>query len=162
MYARTNYAFSKTITSLHGILGSKSGREILLAFVLTLVGFGAVQFAIDHDAANVYDPIITGFAKAIIFFFATVGFIAFASTLFVFAYYLTIGRQTLAYGRAFRIVFSFAISGLVTAAAFSLFYKGITETQFVETQYVPLSMTAFSDLDGFPDAHRWRFRRQGI
>ena len=168
MYARANYAFSKTMTSLHGILGTRSDREILLAFLLTLAGFGAVQFAIDHDAADVYGPIITGFAKAIIFFFTAVGFIAFTSTLFVFAYYLTIGRQTLAYGRAFRIVFSFAISGLVTAAAFNLFYEGLTETQFVERQYVPLFMTAFSDLDGLPDAQRWRhstrwpFRRQGI
>ena len=169
MYARANYAFSKTMTSLHGILGTRSDREILLAFLLTLAGFVAVQTAIDHGGADVYSPIITGFAKAIIFFFATVGFIAFASTLFVFAYYLTIGRQTLAYGRACRIVFSFAISGLATAAAFNLFCEGLAETQFVETQYVPLFMTAFRDLDGFPDGQRWRhsatrwpFRRPGI
>ncbi len=139
MYARLNYAFSKTLTFLRVVLGTKSTREILLAFVLTLFGFGAIQFAIDHDATNAYVPVVTGFAKATIFFFAAVGFLTFISTTFVFAYYSTLGRETpriTDWGRGWRIVLSFAIAGLLTAAAFNLFYEGLREIQFVAMEYV--------------------------
>ena len=139
MYARVNYAFNKTVTSLLAVLQTKINREILLAFVLTLIGFGAIQFAIDHDANNAYAPVVTGCAKATIFFFATVGFLTFLSIMFVFAYYSTLGRETpriTAWGRGWRIVFSFAVTGLLTAAAFNLFYEGLRQIQFVALEYV--------------------------
>jgi hypothetical protein len=139
MHTRVNYAVGKTVTSLHAVLATKSNREILLALVLTLIGFGAIEFGIDHGATNAYVPIVTGCAKATIFFFATVGFITFISTMFAFAYYTTLGRETpriTGWGRGWRIVFSFAITGLVTAAAFNLFYQGLREIQFVALEYV--------------------------
>jgi hypothetical protein len=142
MFARLVYAAGKTVKYLDTVLKSKGDYEILLGFVVTLIGFGAMHFAIVHDVNNVFAPVLTGCAVATVFFLSTIGFITFISIVFVFAYNFTVGpglgynsKSLSGRSRGWRIVLSFVVSGAVTAAAFDLFYEGLKEIPVVGTQY---------------------------
>ena len=142
MITRLDYAVVKTVKNLGTVLKTKGDYEILLAFVVTLFGFGAMQFAIVHDVDNIFAPVLTGCAVATVFFLSTIGFITFISTIFVFAYNVTVGPEPSfdlssmrGRSRGWRIVLSFVVSVAVTAAAFNLFYEGLREIPFVGTQY---------------------------
>jgi uncharacterized BrkB/YihY/UPF0761 family membrane protein len=142
MFPRLVYAVGKTVKNLDAVLKTKSDYEILLAFVVTLIGFGAMHFAIVHDVNNIFAPVLTGCAVATVFFLSTIGFITFISIIYVFAYNFTVGPERgfnpsslSRRSRGWRIVLSFVVSGAVTAAAFNLFYEGLKEIPFVGTQY---------------------------
>ena len=137
MYTRLVYAVNKTVEKLHVVFRTKIGYEIALAFMLTVAGFGAMQFVINHDVNNVFAQIIVGCAIGTVLFLSTIGFITFISIIFVFAYDFTIGPERgfnspklSGWSRGWRIVLSFAVSGAVTAAVFNLFYEGLKEIPF--------------------------------
>jgi hypothetical protein len=145
MYARFEFAFDKALRSLRAALSTQGNFGIVLAFLLTLIGFVGMQFAIDHDIDNVFTPIIVGFATATVFFFAAVGFVTFIATLFIFVYNLTINSDTnldlsswKGWSYGWRIVLSFIVSGAITAAVFNLFSQGLTEFPVLKTQYLIL------------------------
>jgi hypothetical protein len=138
MYTRLDYAVSKTVLNLRAVFRTETGYEIPLAFIVTLASFGAMQFAIEHNWKNIFTPIIVGGAIATVFFLSTVGFVTFASIIFLFAYNFTTGpepgfiRPKLSgWIRSWRIVLSFVASGVVTAAVFNLFYEGLKEIAFI-------------------------------
>jgi hypothetical protein len=139
VYERFDYAFNETLKNLQAVLRSNNDYVILLAFSLAVVGFGGMQIAINHDTGDVFTPIILGFAATTVLFLATIGFIAVICTLFVFSYSLSIGRDRgsslSASSRGWRLVLSFVVSGVLTAAVFNLFWDGIRDIPYVETQY---------------------------
>ena len=139
MQKRLVYAVNKTIKSLHAVLKTETGYEIPLAFMLTLAGFGALQFAINHDVNNVFAHIIVGCAIGTVLFLSAIGFITFICVVFVFAYAFTISSERgfnsprlRGWNRSWRIVLSFSVSGAVTAAVFNPFYEGLP---LLGTQY---------------------------
>jgi hypothetical protein len=145
MYARLEFAFGKALRSLKAALSTQGSFGIVVAFLLTLIGFIGMQIAINHNIDNVFEPIIVGFATATVFFFAAVGFVTFISILFVFVYNLTINRDTnldlsslRGWSYGWRVVVSFIISGAITAAVFNLFSQGLTEFPVLKTQYLIL------------------------
>ena len=139
MFARFDYAFNETVKNLQAALRPKNDFAILAAFTLTIIGFGGMQIAINHDTDNILTPIIIGFATTTMLFLATVGLITFICTLFVFAYSFTIGQD---YGPSlgvwslgWRVALSFVVSGILTALVFNLFWEGLRDIPYVETQY---------------------------
>ncbi len=62
MFKRLVYAVNKAVTNLRAVFRTKIDFEVTLAFMLTLAGFGAMQFAFNHDENNVFAPVIAGFA----------------------------------------------------------------------------------------------------
>ena len=134
MSNRLVYAVNMTVKNLHAVLKTKTGYEITLAFMVTLAGFVAMQFAFNHNINNVAAPVIVGFADGTVFFLSAVGFITVISVIFVFAYAFTVGQEhgfssprLSGWSRSWRIVLSFTVSGAVTAAVFNLFYEGLKE-----------------------------------
>ena len=134
MVKRLVYAVNTTVKNLHSVLRTKIEFEVTLAFMLTIAGFGAMQFAFNHDISNVFGPVIVGFAIGTIFFLSTIGFLTFIFVIFVFAYDFTVGPERgfssprlSGRSRSWRIVLSFTVSGAVTAAVFNLFYEGLKE-----------------------------------
>jgi len=139
--APLDYAFVQTAKRLRTALATKVKYEPLLAFAVTLVAFWAIQFAIDHNNGSIFIPFIVGGATAALFFFSTIGFVTFISIVFVFAYSLTVGRETRplsGWARGWRIVLSFLVAGCLTAAAFNLFCEGLQQFRFVGMQYITL------------------------
>jgi hypothetical protein len=134
MYKRLVYAVNRTATNLHAVFRTKIDFEVTLAFMLTIAGFGAVQFAINHDVNNVFAPLMVGFAIGTVFFLSAVGFTTVIFVIFVFAYAFTVGPERgfssprlSGWRRSWRIVLSFTVSGAVTAAVFNLYYEGLKE-----------------------------------
>lgn len=89
------------------------------------------QIVINHDTGDIFTSIILAFAGTAMLFLATIGFIAVIYTLFVFSYSLRIGRDggssRSASSRGWRLVLSFVLSGVLTAAVFNLFWEGIRD-----------------------------------
>ena len=142
MFTRLDYAVGKTVKNLSTMLKTKSEYEIILAFGVTLISFGAMQYAIDYDVGNIFAPVVIGCAVATVFFLSTIGFITFISTIFVFTYIFNVGPERgsklpslSGWSRGWRIVLSFVVSGAVTAAVFNIFSEGLREIPFVGTQY---------------------------
>jgi len=139
MYARFDYAFSEALKNFQAVVRANHDYVILLAFSLAMIGFVGAQIAINHDTGDLFTPVITGFAATAMLFLATIGFIAFICTLFIFAYSLSIGRDAApslsASSRGWRLVLSFVVSGVLTAAAFNLFWEGLRDIPYLETQY---------------------------
>jgi len=138
MYMRLDYAVSKTLMNLRAVFRTESGYEIPLAFLVTLAGFGAMQFAIDHNVNSIFTTVIVGFAISTIFFLSAIGFITLISVVFIFTYNFTVGSERpkiRGLSRDWRIVLGFVVSGAVTAAVFNIFYEGPGEIPFVGTQY---------------------------
>lgn len=145
MYARLEFAFGRALRSLSAALSVQRSFGVVLAFLLTLIGFVGMQIAIDRNIDNIFDPLIVGFATAAVFFFAAVGFVTFLATLFVFVYNLTIKRDTnldlsswKGWSYGWRIVLSFIVSGAITAAVFNVFSQGLAEFPVLKTQYLIL------------------------
>ena len=134
MSKRLVYAVNTTVKNLHAVLRTKIEFEVTLAFMLTIGGFGAMQFAFNHDVSNVFGPVIVGFAIGTVFFLSAVGFTTVIFVIFVFAYAFTVtpergfsSPRLSGWRRSWRIVLSFTVSGAVTAAVFNLFYEGLKD-----------------------------------
>ena len=134
MYQRLFYAVNTTVNNLHALFMAEIEFEVALAFMLTLAGFGAMEFAFNYDVNNVFAPVIVGFALGTVFFLSAIGFITVILVIFVFAYDFTVGPERgfssprlSGWSRNWRIVLSFTVSGAVTAAVFNLFYQGLKE-----------------------------------
>ena len=133
------YAVKKTKWHLATTLRSSDDYIIMVAFAIVLLTFGAMQVALFHNS-SISETIISTMATATIFFFSFFGFIAFTATVVIFAYYFSTGNKTssaVPHGRAqvWRLVLSFALSGLVIGAVFNSFCDGLEQISFVRTQY---------------------------
>lgn len=148
------YAFRRTLQFLEAVFASDKDYIVVLAFLISAAGFLLMQFAFDHELSSISATIIRALGTATLFFLSTVGFITFISTLFVFAYNLSLGphpggklgnsRVRL---RTWRMVLSFVIAGAATAAAFNCFIDGLKEVTFIRAQY---SLFLPSDETGAP------------
>ena len=134
MYKRLVCAVNTTVNNLHAVFSAEIEFEVALAFMLTLAGFGAMEFAFSYDVNNVFAPVIVGCAIGTVFFLSAVGIITVIFVIFVFAYDFTVGPERgfssprlSGWSRNWRIVLSFTVSGAVTAAVFNLFYEGLKE-----------------------------------
>jgi hypothetical protein len=146
MYTRFRYAFSQALKNLEAVLKAKNDFVILPAFIIAVVGFVAMQIAIDHGTSNVSISIVAGCVMATLFFLSTVGFITLISTIFILAYSFTIGLDASfgssrlgGWNRGWRALLSFVVSGAVTAAVFNLFSEGLRDIAIVTQQYGLLS-----------------------
>ena len=134
MYMRLDYAASKTLMNLRAVFRTKSGYEIPLAFMVTVAGFGAMQFAIDHNVNSIFTAVIFGFAISTVFVLSAIGFITLIAIVFIFTYNFTVGTDRPNFSvlsRGWRIVLGFVVSGAVTAAVFNIFYEGLREVPFI-------------------------------
>lgn len=136
------YAFKKTVRTLSTVLASDNDHVLVLAFVVSTIGFVLMQIAFDRGFNNISATIATALGTATLFFLSTVGFIIFISTLYVFAYNLSLGPKagrklptSNEAPRAWRIALSFVVAGAATAAAFNCFSDGLREISFMRTQY---------------------------
>lgn len=133
MSNRLAYAVNATAHNLQAVFKTRAEFEITLAFLLTMVGFGAMQFALNHDVYNVFSAVVVGFAMGAIFFLSAIGFITVITVVFVFAYAFTVDRndgvssKLTGWGQGLRVVLSFTVGGAITAAVFNLFYEGLKE-----------------------------------
>jgi hypothetical protein len=145
MYARINYAVGNTLRGLTAVLGTIDDYEVVQAFALTVAGFGGLEFAINRDAGNIVTSITSGCIVGTAFFLSIIGFTAILATTLAFVYYLCLGRDLsfdlpslTGQNRGLRFAFSVAVSGLVTVAAFGLFYEGVRKIPILGPQYAAL------------------------
>jgi hypothetical protein len=136
------YAFKKTVRTLSTVLTSDNDHIVVLAFLVSAIGFGSMEIAFNRGFNNISAAIVSGVGTATLFFLSIVGFFTFISTLFVFAYYLSISpgggrkRSKPSFGgRAWRMALSFVFAGAATAAAFNFFSDGLREVTFMRAQY---------------------------
>lgn len=140
MEARLGYAFKRTLRTLETVLCAENDYIVIPAFIIVLFSFGAMQIVFDHAAISLSTSAVSALATATIFFLSIVGFVTFIWTIFIFSYNFTVGNksvQTLSKvrGRAWRLLLSFIITGVVTAAVFDLFCDGLREVSLLREQY---------------------------
>jgi hypothetical protein len=140
MVMHLSYAFNRTLRDLEMALRLSDNRVIIFSFIITLLSFGAIQIAIVRNIASVSETIIFTCATAAVFFFSIVGFIAILSTTFIFMYYFSIGKTTSSGSQnrrwyVWRLILSFAFTGVVTGAVFNVLCDGLEDVSFIRTQY---------------------------
>ena len=145
MDARLGYAFKRTLRTLEAALTSENDYIFMFAFVIVLLSFGAMQVVFQHEAVPMTATVISALATAAIFFLSVVGFLTLVSTMIMFSYSFTIGSKSakiLSSGRsrAWRLILSFVVTGVVTAAVFNLFCDGIKELSLLRPQYALLGL----------------------
>ena len=145
MYERFSYAFSKTTTELNAVLVTDADYAVLQAYVLTVVSFGGIQFAIDHEGGSLIISFVTACVEATLFFLSVIGFIAFTGTLYAFIYNLAVGHEENCdkpgldgWRRDWRVALSAVLSGFIIIAVISMFREGLSGIPIVGEQYATL------------------------
>ena len=61
MYGRLHYALDKTRSGLRTVFAVEDEYETIQAFVLTVAGFEAFEFAVDNHMGNMLVSVVEGF-----------------------------------------------------------------------------------------------------
>ena len=93
MFKRLVYAVNTTVNNLGQVFRTKIEFEFTVAFLLTLGGFGAMQYAFAHDAHNLFTPVIVGFAAGALFFLSAIGFVTVVFVILGFMYFCAVGPE---------------------------------------------------------------------